>query len=85
MSGKSSDETVERNIDLAFEHIRETVEDPGLLDGIRDGVTFVLVPDDDPRLAEANILNGIEAVRDGKDVYFRHVSAGELVQERVRS
>jgi hypothetical protein len=77
MSERSSHEASARNIDLAFEFIRETLDDPGILDGVRDGVTFVLVPDDEPALAEANIASGIDAVRRGRDVYFKHVSSSE--------
>ena len=63
----------ERAIDLVFDFGDAILADPGILEGIRDGVTLVLVPDDDPELAASKIAGGLRAVQRGEDVYFRHV------------
>jgi hypothetical protein len=36
--------------------------------------TLSLIPDDDPELAAFNVEVGLNAIRSGQNVYFRHVS-----------
>jgi hypothetical protein len=59
---------------LAFELAGRQVEQPELLGEVPDGATLVLIPDDDPELAAFNVEVGLNAIRSGQNVYFRHVS-----------
>lgn len=70
-----------KNIKLQFGFIRAIIVDPSILDDIPNGVTLKLLPDDDPELVEANIAIGLNAVRRGKDVYFRHVRPADFPPE----
>jgi len=69
---------VERNIDLAFACARAILADASLLDGIPNGVTLVLLPEEDRDLTEQNLQGGLRAIRAGKDVLFRHVRLADL-------
>lgn len=73
MSTSTQAEQIERNLSLAGAHLRQVVADPSILDGIPDGVTLVFLPADDAKLREANIEMGIDALRRGEDVLFKHV------------
>lgn len=77
MSTATPTDSVEKNIDMAFDFARAVVDDPSILDTIPDSATIVPVPDDDPELADHNIQMGIRAVRSGDDVYFLHVKKSE--------
>jgi hypothetical protein len=59
-----------------FDLTRAVLVDPTLLDEIPDGVTLVLLPDDDPDVAAEQIEAGLFAVREGRDVLFRHIRPG---------
>jgi len=72
-AGTATDGTMERALDLSFEFAEEILADPSILDEIPNGITLVLIPDDDPELATAKIAGGLTAVRRGEDVLFRHV------------
>lgn len=62
-------EVTNKNIDLAFEFIRneETRLEPP------NGSTLLLLPEDDPKQTAANIKLGLKAIERGENVYFRHV------------
>jgi hypothetical protein len=64
---------IERNMALAFADLQEHADDPGALTATPAGATVVLIPDDDPELAEFNRQLGLRALAEGEDVYFRHV------------
>ncbi len=70
-----------KNINLQFGFIRAIIADPSILDDIPNGVTLKLLPAEDPDLVEANIAIGLNAVRKGKDVYFRHVRVADFPPE----
>lgn len=74
------DPLTQRAIGTTFDFARAIVSDPAFLDDIPDGVTLVLIPDDDAELAAAEIEQGIAAVRRGEDVYFRHLGRGDHVR-----
>ena len=63
---------VERAIDLSFDFGTLILNDPSILDDIPNGVTLVLIPNDDPELAATKIALGIESIHRGEDVYVRH-------------
>lgn len=66
---------VDRNIDMGFDFIQQTMENPALLENIPNGAAIIHIPDDDPELAEHNLELAIGVVRQGFDVYIRHVSS----------
>lgn len=70
--GESSD-YAGRNISLSFEFAKSIIDDPTILEAIPEGSTLVLVPENEPDLAEENLRLGVEAARRGEDVYIRHV------------
>ena len=63
----------ERDIELSVAFVSAFYSDASMLDDIPNGSTLVLLPDDDPELAEMNLKHGIDAARWGADVYIRHV------------
>src|SRR5687768_4030599 len=70
-------EVAKRNVELTFDFNRAILADPSILDDIPDGATVVLIPSDDPDLAAAEIEQSLAALRQGCDVYFRHVRPGD--------
>ena len=52
--------------------------DPSLGDQIPDGVVLELIPEGDPTQLQVALRRGIEAVRRGHDVYFKHIKPGDL-------
>lgn len=63
--------TVEGNINLGFDFVSAAIDDPSLLDGIPQGATLVLLPEDDPDLTETNLGIAVRAAREGKTVVIR--------------
>ena len=61
-----------RNIDLAFTLLRAQIADPALLEQIPDGATLMLIPDDDPELAEHNFALARQLFASGRNVYLYH-------------
>lgn len=61
-----------RDNDLHSAFIDAYFEDVSILEDIPNGSALILVPDDDPELAEANLKRAVEAVQNGYDVYIRH-------------
>ena len=72
---------IERNLDLAEQLLLAQLADPALLEEIPDGATVVLVPDDDPALAEHNLAVAREVFARGKNVYLKYVRATPLSEE----
>lgn len=66
---------VTRNIDLVRRHLLSVIANPALLDRIPDNGEVVLIPDDDPELAEANLEGGMRRIRQGQDITFIHLRA----------
>lgn len=79
MSDIATQDFVKNDTDLWVAFSQAIVDDPSILEDIPDGSTVVLIPDDDPEIAEANIQRGVDAVRRGSDVYIRHVSRSKLL------
>lgn len=65
----------DRVFDLLDEFTQAIFADPSLLNDVPNGATLVLLPDDDPGFVERSIARGVEAIRQGRNVYFRHVGA----------
>lgn len=72
------DTLVKKQLNLSRRFTLAIHDNPALLEEIPDGVTLVLLPDDDPAFAEANMEIGLGELRRGKNVYFRHVRLDEL-------
>ncbi len=69
---------VTRNSGLAGRFTRSIVENPSILDEIPDNGQIVLIPDDDPELAESNLRGGMLSILEGKNIRFRHIRAAEV-------
>ncbi len=63
----------QRMIDLGTALIEAAMDDAAVLDGLPNGATLVLLPEDDPAYIEEAIVVGLTAIRQGRDVYFRHL------------
>lgn len=70
---EAAPKSVESDTDLWVEFTQSIVDDPTILDDIPNGSTVVLIPDDDPELAEVNLQRALKAARRGSDVYIRHM------------
>jgi hypothetical protein len=68
---------VTRNLELAGRFTRSIIENPAILDEIPNDGEIVLIPDDDPELADSNLRGGMRSVREGKNITFRHIRAAE--------
>jgi hypothetical protein len=68
---------VSRNLNLAGRFTLAAFNDPSILDDIPDNGEIVLIPDDDPELAESNLRGGMRSVREGKNITFHHIRAAE--------
>lgn len=77
MSDVAAPKSIQGDTDLWVAFTQAIVDDPSVLDDIPNGSTLVLIPDDNPELAEANLKRGIDAARRGSDVYIRHVKSNE--------
>ncbi len=63
-----------KTISLTAGLIEAALDDASILENIPRGAVVVLLPDDDPAFTEESIALGIEAVRRGQDVVFRHTA-----------
>jgi hypothetical protein len=63
----------DRNIDLAFDHLRAILDNPDRLAEVPDGATVVDIPDDDAQLAQYNLALALLAFARGENVYLRHL------------
>ena len=68
----------DRRVDLNTRYLLAGLADPTLLEAIPRGVTFFLLPDDDPAFVEQEIAFAAHAARRGEDVYVRHVRVADL-------
>ena len=66
---------IDRNIDLAFDHLRAILDNPDRLAEVPNGATVAYIPDDDAELAQYNLALALFAFARGKNVYLRHVGA----------
>jgi hypothetical protein len=65
-------EFAKRDAALLIEFQRAAVADPALLDGVPHGTTLVLLPDNEPEFFERRLALGLAAIRQGRNVLFRH-------------
>lgn len=85
--------TEDRNaasIARAFDIAEAALADPSILEEIPHGATLVVLrAEDDEPMAEEQIAIGLRAVRQGRNVYFRHLASGEWTappnDERART
>lgn len=73
--------TVSKSSDLTRRFMLRGFEDPVLLMDVPDGATLILIPDDDSEQAAREIEIGIQAVKRGENVYFRHLPATEFPRD----
>ena len=66
------DEFDRKSIALTADFIAAAIDDASILDGIPPGAVLVLLPDDDPAFVDESIALGVAAIRQGRDVVFRH-------------
>lgn len=76
-NGYSVGEQMIRN---TFGLVRGAAANPAVARDIPKGATIVLIPDDDPELAAAEIKAGMVALSRGQDVYFRHLRPGDVIR-----
>ncbi|MGH2534764.1 MAG: hypothetical protein ACRDJW_21100 [Thermomicrobiales bacterium] len=67
-----------RSLQLHRRFLLAAIADASLVDDIPNGVNLSLVPTDDPALAEQEIELGLTALRQGRDVYFKHIRLADL-------
>lgn len=67
-----------KQLDLTRRFVRAQLADPALAAEVPPGATLVLLPDDDPAHAEAEMALGLVAARQGRNVYFRHIRLADL-------
>lgn len=65
----------DRNLDLAGELLLSQLDDPALVERVPAEATLVLIPDDDPTLAEHNLTLARRVFATGRNVYLYHVRA----------
>lgn len=78
MSAQTITETIanaltRRDYALQDEFRQAMIASDDLMDEVPNGAMLVLLPDDDPELAERNIAIGVLSARRDKNVYLRHV------------
>ena len=67
-----------QNIALTADFLAAAVDDPTILDDIPNGCVLILLPDDaDEAFVEANLALARDAIREGRDVYVRHLKPGK--------
>jgi hypothetical protein len=75
------DEQVLKNLDLVEGFLHDIIDAPKLLDGIPDGTTVVLVPEDDTELGDANVKAARALLHRGPTCGSQMRSAGSGSQE----
>ncbi len=68
----------ERRLELHRRFLLAGLRDPQTFDTIPLGVSLYLMPDDDARVAAAEIAAAVRAANRGVDVYLRHVRVESL-------
>lgn len=61
-------DVVDRNIDIGFDFTERILADPSLMPNLSNDSLIVLLPDDDPELANANLKGPVRAARTGRNV-----------------
>lgn len=79
------EDIVDRNIEIGFDFTERILADPGLMPNLPNDSLIVLLPDDDPELANANLEGAIRAARRGRNVYLFHVSSTETLPVKQAS
>jgi hypothetical protein len=69
------DPHADRAADLGFAMAEAILRDASLLDEIPNGCTLFLLPEGEADFLERSIDFGIAAIRQGRNVYFKHVPA----------
>ena len=67
-----------KDIELTRRFTLAMLADPSLVEEVPDGVLLELLPDDDPDHAAVALTRCLDAVRTGRNVYFRHVRMADL-------
>ena len=60
------------------------IADPALFADVPKGMLLCLLPDDDPAFIERELIVGADAVRRGRDAYFRHIRVADLPEPPPR-
>lgn len=69
----SDDVAIVKNLGLVQRFVNAVFADPSLLDDVSEEINVVLIPTDDPELAEINLQGGIAMRNAGKPVRFVYV------------
>lgn len=72
-----ADELTLRDFALHDAFLQALIADEALQEEIPNGVSLVLLPDDDPELTERNLAFAVLNARRGRNVYLRHVHRAE--------
>ena len=72
----ADDPHVDRAVELSSAMARAILRDPALLEVIPDGCVLILLPAGEPDFVERRLELGMAVVRQGQNVYFKHVPAG---------
>ena len=70
------DPHADRAAELGFAMAEAILADPSTLDDVPNGCALFLLPAEEPEFLERSIELGIGAIRQGRNVYFKHVPAG---------
>lgn len=71
-------EHIDNRWDLHQRFLQAAIADPALFADIPFGVVLFLLPDDDPSFVERELVVGADAVRRGKNVYFKQIRVADL-------
>lgn len=71
---KTRERFAQKNLRMAFEHLQDIFDNPGLLDEIPDDVTLIYLPDDDPELSAFNRDLGALRESEERTVIYRRVT-----------
>jgi hypothetical protein len=66
---------VHRNLDLMHGFVQAMLDDPENMEVVPDGARIVLLPSDDRQWFDNNVAMGVNLIRKGFNVYFRHVDS----------
>lgn len=69
------DPHLDRAVELGTALGLAVFDDPSLLDEIPNGAVVFLLPDGEEEFMERTIALGVAAIREGRNVYFKHVPA----------
>jgi hypothetical protein len=78
---QSTKKRVSKSLELTRRFMHRGFENPEIFESIPDAVVLILIPDNDPDQAAAEIEFGIRAVESGENVFFRHMSAEEFPEQ----